>query len=57
MEKSNVNLENLLSQLSEDKINLVVDNDSLRAGAAKTITDNSGGGWTITGPGASLSWD
>ena len=56
MQKSNVNLETLLSQLSEDKINLVVDNDSLKAGVV-TITDNSGGGWTITGPGPSLSWD
>ncbi len=32
MKKSNVSLENLLDQLSEEKINRVVDRDALRAG-------------------------
>jgi len=32
MEKSNVSLENLLDQLSEEKINLLVDRTALRAG-------------------------
>jgi len=32
MKKSNVSLENLLDQLSEEKMNLVIDSDALRAG-------------------------
>jgi hypothetical protein len=32
MKKSNVSFENLLNQLSEEKINLVVDRNAIRAG-------------------------
>jgi hypothetical protein len=45
MEKSSVSLKNLLDQLSEEKINLVVDSNALRAlgspGGCEGTTSNS----------------
>lgn len=36
MKQSNVNLENLLNQLSEERINLVVDGNLVRAAGTKS---------------------
>ncbi len=51
MEKSNVSLENLLDQLSEEKINLVVDGQALRAAGIPA----DGGGCGGSGSGSSGS--
>ena len=51
MKKSNVSLDNLLDQLSEDKINLVVDGDALRAGGYP----GEGGGCNPCGSGSGSS--
>ena len=49
MKKSNVSLENLLDQLSEEKINFVVDNDALRAAGGEVPppepTEKGNNGW------------
>ncbi len=42
MKKSNVSFENLLDQLSEEKINRIVDRDALRAGGLDLL--GGGGG-------------
>ena len=44
MKKSNVSFENLLDQLSEDKINRVVERGALRAGGLEILTGGGGGG-------------
>jgi len=47
MKKSNVSFDNLLNQLSEEKINLVVDRNAIRAGwlvLPTTGGDTSGSG-------------
>jgi hypothetical protein len=44
MKSSNVSFENLLDQLSEDKINRVVDRGALRAGGLDLILGGGGGG-------------
>jgi hypothetical protein len=57
MEKSNVSLENLLDQLSEEKINLLVDGSALRAGWATepppACGSGSGSGGSGSGSGKS----
>jgi len=52
MKKSNVSLDNLLDQLSEDKINLVVDGDALRAGGYPGEGGGCGGGSGSGGSGS-----
>ncbi|MBI1769512.1 MAG: hypothetical protein HY015_02855 [Bacteroidetes bacterium] len=42
MKKSNVSFENLLDQLSEEKINRVVDRDALRAGGLDLLLGGGG---------------
>ena len=54
MKKSNVSLENLLEQLSEEKMNLVVDSDALR-GAGGEVPPPCGGGSGSGGSGSSRS--
>jgi len=49
MKKSNVSFENLLDQLSEDKINRVVERGALRAGGLELLTGGSGGQASSTG--------
>ena len=44
MKNSNVSFENLLDQLSEEKINRVVDRDALRAGGLDLLLGGGGGG-------------
>ncbi len=55
MEKSNVSLENLLNQLSEEKINLVVDSDALRAAGGEVPPPCGGGSGSGSGGSGSSS--
>jgi hypothetical protein len=52
MKKSNVSFENLLDQLSEEKINMVVDRKALRAGWLDSLGVGGGGDTAASGTGS-----